>query len=421
MVCCNRCNCVPPGHSGNHDVCGTCYTDLKTLADNVEVMQRMLSHFSISYSLPLWLNVYLSCLSRADSSPAAEGEVQPRKGNSPVAKGRESGRRREGVRLRKGRSPAAKSCGREGVQLQKERSLTAKGRESSLFRTIHELADALDSGYLKKQLPWLFRGRFGKRSIGEYSTRIHVSSKLYYFLLIKGRLNEECCTLFHTTCFGPWLDITYVDNDDGMVHYILQKQCCSDDDSFDLPLIYSVNGHSLYFGRCEFGFISGFKFGSLSFHEYRNGDILFHIQLVPKKIWYDVKIIDVLALIEDEEKFSKVSDEDAMRHCLLLSLEIDSEEFHLVLRGREKGRDDASIDRVRDLEGICESLLTLPKEIKSLRGHIFKLESIIQVITLKRDSIQKDEKLKKFVQKEDLLQDTSEDESDNKDDTSPEK
>ncbi|GKD51029.1 hypothetical protein Tco_1280005 [Tanacetum coccineum] len=246
----------------------------------------------------------------------------------------------------------------------------------------------------------------------------------------------------------------YVENDDGMIHYILQKQCCTNDDSFDLPLIYSVNGHSL--------------------HEYRNGDILYRNRLFLEKIGYDVKIIDVLALIEDEKKFSKIwiieSSCESERWWNKVSEMIlrpvswsrkakykrtvwglskkssatraakqkDSEAVHLVLHGRnnqssdrEKGRDAALIDRVRDLEGICESLLRLPKEVKSLRGCIFKLETLIQVwfvqtlfllqaITLKRDGVQKKEKLKKFFQKEDLLHDTSEEEPNNKDDTSPE-
>nr|GEW11419.1 hypothetical protein [Tanacetum cinerariifolium] len=100
------------------------------------------------------------------------------------------------------------------------------------------------------------------------------------------RLNEARRLLFRTTCFGPWLDIMYVENDDGMIYYVLQKQCCADDDSFDLPLIYNVNGHNLHFGRCEFCLVTGLKFGM------------------------------------DEEKFSKVSDEDAIQLCLLLSLEV---------------------------------------------------------------------------------------------------
>lgn len=29
-TCCARCKCVPPGQSGNREVCGSCYTDWKT-------------------------------------------------------------------------------------------------------------------------------------------------------------------------------------------------------------------------------------------------------------------------------------------------------------------------------------------------------------------------------------------------------
>ncbi|XP_030449574.1 snakin-2-like [Syzygium oleosum] len=29
-TCCYRCKCVPPGTSGNREVCGKCYTDMTT-------------------------------------------------------------------------------------------------------------------------------------------------------------------------------------------------------------------------------------------------------------------------------------------------------------------------------------------------------------------------------------------------------
>ncbi|KAJ8471757.1 hypothetical protein OPV22_026100 [Ensete ventricosum] len=29
-TCCFRCKCVPPGTSGNRDICGACYTDMTT-------------------------------------------------------------------------------------------------------------------------------------------------------------------------------------------------------------------------------------------------------------------------------------------------------------------------------------------------------------------------------------------------------
>ncbi|GJZ01436.1 hypothetical protein Tco_0519397 [Tanacetum coccineum] len=115
----------------------------------------------------------------------------------------------------------------------------------------------------------------------------------------------------------------YLENDDGMIHYIFQKQFCTDNDSFDLPLMYFVNGLSLHFRRREFFLATGFKLGSLSFREYRNGDILFLNRLF-------------------QEKIGSVA---------LAAKPKDSEEFHPVLHGSKKGRDAALIDRVRDLEG----------------------------------------------------------------------
>ncbi|GKA83213.1 phospholipase-like protein [Tanacetum coccineum] len=374
----------------------------------------------------------------------------------------------------------------------------------------------------------------------------------------------------------------------------MKTVCCSDDDNFDLPLIYHVNCHSLHFGRREFCLLTSFEFGSISFCEYRNGDIPFRNRLFPEKIGYDVKIIDLFALFDDEEKFSKLSDADAIRLCLLLSLEVifmgrelvsvvddvylrmvndldawnsfpwgehiwrqlydsirnvsskhklehlaglkrnpnhvlsysltgflfafkiwiiesscvsdrwwtkvpeiipralswrrkaefnqyeyfgelfrkapielaptkdevqcnwyapsndyfmwyvprsppvsigglygeylnkrsaaraakkkSSEDFH----PSECVREASLIDRVRDLECICETLLTLPKEVKSLRGRIHKLESIIQSTFYPSRVVEKQETLKKVVpQIEDYLQSTSEDEPDIKDHTSP--
>ncbi|CAL0330954.1 unnamed protein product [Lupinus luteus] len=29
-TCCSRCKCVPPGTSGNREICGSCYTDMLT-------------------------------------------------------------------------------------------------------------------------------------------------------------------------------------------------------------------------------------------------------------------------------------------------------------------------------------------------------------------------------------------------------
>nr|GEY59933.1 hypothetical protein [Tanacetum cinerariifolium] len=90
-----------------------------------------------------------------------------------------------------------------------------------------------------------------------------------------------------------------------MIYYVLQKQCFSDDDNFDFPLIYDVNGHSLHFRRRQFCLLTGFKFGSISFCEYRNGDIPFHNRLFPEKIGRD------LGSVVDDVYLRMVNDLDA--------------------------------------------------------------------------------------------------------------
>lgn len=108
---------------------------------------------------------------------------------------------------------------------------------------------------------------------------------------MKDRLDENRRILFRLTCFGPWLDLSYVENEESLVHYMLQKQMNSDDHHYDLPLIYKVNGHLLHFRRRQFNLITGFEFGMPS---------------IRKKVGEHVKSIDLLSLIEDEELFTKL-------------------------------------------------------------------------------------------------------------------
>ncbi|GJV84831.1 hypothetical protein Tco_1524729 [Tanacetum coccineum] len=94
---------------------------------------------------------------------------------------------------------------------------------------------------------------------------------------------------------------------------MLQKQKFSDNDHYDLPLIYNVNDHTLHFGRREY--------------------------------WEYVKNIDLLSLIEDEVRFTSLSDSDSIRVCLLLSLEV-------IFMGHDLGSavDDVFLRMVEDLE-----------------------------------------------------------------------
>ena len=180
----------------------------------------------------------------------------------------------------------------------------------------------------------------------EYEAKVIVRSKLKYFSLIREKLNEKRRILFKTTCFGRWLDIFYFEHDPHMLDYILQKQGYVDDAHFDMPLIYHVEGRQLHFGRPEFGLITGFRFGKFIRPElYTSGDIKFKARVFPKKQGEKVTNLDLLGVLEDEELLGNLSDEDAVRVCLVLALEV-------VFMGRllSEKVDDKLLRLVEDLE-----------------------------------------------------------------------
>ncbi|GKA35432.1 hypothetical protein Tco_0721923, partial [Tanacetum coccineum] len=74
----------------------------------------------------------------------------------------------------------------------------------------------------------------------------------------------------------------------------IQIKCYVDDAHYDMPLIFYIHSRGLHFDLREFSLITGLKITSL----------------------------DIIGVIEDEEFFSKICDEDAVRVCLLLSLEV---------------------------------------------------------------------------------------------------
>ncbi|GKC61920.1 phospholipase-like, aminotransferase-like mobile domain protein, partial [Tanacetum coccineum] len=122
-------------------------------------------------------------------------------------------------------------------------------------------------------------------------------------------------------------------------------QKVSDNDHYNLPLIYNVNRHTLHFGRRKFCLITGLKFGFNSFRKFREGDISFRDRVFLEKIEEYVKIIDLLSVVEDEERFTGLYDEDSIRVSLLLSLEV-------IFIGHELGYviDDVFLSMVDNLE-----------------------------------------------------------------------
>ncbi|GJT54929.1 phospholipase-like, aminotransferase-like mobile domain protein [Tanacetum coccineum] len=221
---------------------------------------------------------------------------------------------------------------------------------------------------------------------------------------------------------------------------------------FNLPRS-SINAYLNDWDGRGWALLAGFLFGFGNGLQFMGGQAASYAAGDAVQIGYDVKIIDLFALFDDEEKFSKLSDADAIRLCLLLSLEIifmgrelvsvvddvylrmvnDLDAWNSFLRiwingsllartqivgGQVPGKSIPrsfvmAVKERHDLECICETLLTLPKEVKSLRGRIHKLESIIQSTFYPSRVVEKQETLKID------LQSTSEDEPDIKDYTSP--
>ncbi|GJR53179.1 phospholipase-like protein [Tanacetum coccineum] len=103
---------------------------------------------------------------------------------------------------------------------------------------------------------------------------------------------------------------------------MLRKQHKGDDSHNDMPLIYYIEGHSLHFGRPEFALITGLRFGTISFSLYTSGELKFRNKVFSHKLGLIVTNLDVIGVIEDEEMFRKLCDEDSIRLCLLIALEV---------------------------------------------------------------------------------------------------
>nr|GFA02708.1 phospholipase-like protein [Tanacetum cinerariifolium] len=101
----------------------------------------------------------------------------------------------------------------------------------------------------------------------------------------------------------------------------LIKQVFVDVAHYDMPLVYNVEGCFLHFGRPEFSLITGLHFGSFSFRKFKSGDVTFVSRVLPHNLGLKVTNLDLLGLIEDEELFGKLVDDDVVCVCLLLALE----------------------------------------------------------------------------------------------------
>ncbi|GJW70394.1 phospholipase-like protein [Tanacetum coccineum] len=103
---------------------------------------------------------------------------------------------------------------------------------------------------------------------------------------------------------------------------MLRRQHKVDDQHHDMALIYYMKGHSLHFGHQEFSLIIGFRFGTVNFDLHPSSDLKFRNRVFPNKIGFIITNLDIIGVIEDEDRFGKLSDDDAIRLCLLLAVEV---------------------------------------------------------------------------------------------------
>nr|GEU38854.1 phospholipase-like protein [Tanacetum cinerariifolium] len=72
----------------------------------------------------------------------------------------------------------------------------------------------------------------------------------------------------------------------------------------------------------EFALVIDMRFGTISFCSYTSTDLKFRNRVFSHKVGLVVTNLDVLGLIEDEVMFGNLCDEDSVRLCLILALEV---------------------------------------------------------------------------------------------------
>ncbi|PWA62563.1 Disease resistance protein [Artemisia annua] len=159
-----------------------------------------------------------------------------------------------------------------------------------------------------------------------FDAKITVRSLVYLLGDIKGKLQlkDNRIRLFRNTVFGPWLDIPCYANENHLLNYVLQHQVYVPQMSDDCPPIaYKIGNNVLRFGRREFCLITGFRLGSLSYVEKSHSP--FVVRVFPERKSakkHRVKGDDLLYVLKEDTLWSKISDEDAVRVCLLIVAEI---------------------------------------------------------------------------------------------------
>ncbi|GKD60110.1 hypothetical protein Tco_1297619, partial [Tanacetum coccineum] len=150
-----------------------------------------------------------------------------------------------------------------------------------------------------------------------YDVKICVRSSVKLLEEIKDRLerNPNRERLFRKTVFGPWLDILSHDNDNHLMHYVLQHQVYVSKIPSDCPpLIFHIGDHWLQFGRKEFCLITGFRFGTVSEKHKKSSPFCERVfpEKITKKGVKRLKPIELLGVLRHKKTWLGLSDMDAI-------------------------------------------------------------------------------------------------------------
>ncbi|GJT69713.1 phospholipase-like protein [Tanacetum coccineum] len=165
-----------------------------------------------------------------------------------------------------------------------------------------------------------------------FDAKVTMRSTLHTLASIKELLcksgNERRNTISRSTQFGKWLDFPSFANDNHLLNYIFQHHVKQEQNNNDFPHItYKIGDNTFDFGRQEFCLITGFQFMKFrkedTFLGLKNGPFIDRV--FPEKIGQPLKrvrVIDLLVVTRSAHLWSGLSDEDAVKVCLLLVVNI---------------------------------------------------------------------------------------------------
>ena len=160
-----------------------------------------------------------------------------------------------------------------------------------------------------------------------YNAKVTIRSRLYLISTVKGKLsyNADRYAMFKNSVLGPWLDLRSEEHDNQGLNFMLQHQKHVDNPTYETPLYFEIDKHTLELGRREFCLITGLRFGKISL-----GHLSESVSSFAERVFPGMERIKGYDLIRELEStnFDKMSNEDAVRLCLLIVLVY-------VLRGQE--------------------------------------------------------------------------------------